>query len=302
MRSRGWLKEFISHFILILLFAAGLFFVWRTVSGHEELRDLSWLRWLLYFSTGVLAVLFIVFVNGLLSNYYLERFDPVKPDSLKRLEKIRRFLLNRPERERLLDWQEPLLQMAGILAQLGYTESSRWRHGIIYAKSRRKKKAGQAMVDQFFVCYKPILNVLIVDGVLRDCMFTITKTKQKRRASRNFILFITDSQDRSEVTSSAAGVVNFLGKIEEGSLGPMLLDTYFGRLFYPLDRSLIRFHHRWLQDRFRRFLRKRIVAERPLKRGERVGEPETGETSGVRKAQLTLPHAAVLPGADEDES
>lgn len=304
MRSRGWLKDFFSHLVLILLFAVGLFFVWRKVNATPGLAALVWLRWLLYASAAILAVLLIVFVNGLLSSYYLERFDPVKPASLKRLERIRRFRLNATEKAKLLSWAEPLPQIAHMLGGLGYTESARWRHGIVYTKKRLKKARGfKPMVDQFFVCYKPILNVLIVDGVLRDCMLTITKTKGRRNASRNFLLFVTDSQDQSEVTSSAAGVVNFLGKIEEGSLGPMLLDTQFGRLFYPLDRSLIRLHHRRIQDMFRRYLRQRIRSDRPLRRGERFGSAEhAGETGGVRRVTLNLNAGSEPEGTDAGPS
>lgn len=292
MRGRGWIKDFISHFILILIFATGLYFVWKRVADTPDLADLVWLRWLLYFSAGVLAALFIVFVNSIFSNYYLERFDPVKPDSLKRLEKIRRFHLSKAEADKLRQWEEPIVQMSHILAGRGYEETARWRHGIVYTKSRLRKASGRRpMVDQFFLSYKPIMNVLIVDGVIRDCMTTITRTKKRRTASRNYLLFITDSQDKSELTSAAAGVVNYLGKIAEGSLSPMLLDTQFGRLFYPLDRSLIRIHHRWLQDALRRFLKTRIREDRPLARGERFSEPEvlSAEEAGVRPVTLSLP-------------
>lgn len=292
MRGRGWIKDFISHFILILIFATGLYFVWKRVAETPDLANLVWLRWLLYFSAGVLAVLFIVFINSIFSNYYLERFDPVKPASLKRLEKIRRFHLKKNEAIQLKQWEEPILQMAHILSARGYQETARWRHGIVYTKNRVRKAPGRRpMVDQFFLSYKPIMNVLIVDGVIRDCMTTITRTKKRRAASRNFLLFITDNQDRSELTSAAAGIVNFLGRIDEGSLCPMLLDTQFGRLFYPLDRSLIRFHHRFLQDAFRRYVKKHIQEDRPLKRGERFAEPEvmTAEEAGVRPITLSLP-------------
>ena len=292
MRGRGWIKDFISHFILILIFATGLYFVWKRVADTPDLADLVWLRWLLYLSAGVLAVLFIVFINSIFSNYYLERFDPVKPDSLKRLEKIRRFHLSKAEADKLRQWEEPIVQMSHILAGRGYEETARWRHGIVYTRTRLRKASGRRpMVDQFFLSYKPIMNVLIVDGVIRDCMTTITRTKKRRTASRNYLLFITDSQDKSELTSAAAGVVNYLGKIAEGSLSPMLLDTQFGRLFYPLDRSLIRIHHRWLQDALRRFLKTRIREDRPLARGERFSEPEvlSAEEAGVRPVTLSLP-------------
>lgn len=302
MRGRGWIIDVIQHFILICLFAVGLYFIWQRVDNTPALAALVWLRWLLYFSTVVLAVLFILFVNSLFANYHLERFNPTESGSLQRLAKIRRFMLPAAERDRLKAWQEPLLQIDHLLQKGGYSEAGRWRHGIIYIKGKHPVAGSRGKhTDQCFVCYKPILNVLIVDGVIRDCMLTISKAKAKRQASHNYLLFISDSQDKDELTSSAAGVVNFLGKIEEGSLGPMLLDLQYGRLFFPLDRSLIPWHHRRRQNALRQFLRRQIREERPLARGERFQPvaPSGDADGGVRRAKLSIETDGHIDGHDE---
>lgn len=303
MRGRGWIIDVIQHFILICLFAVGLYFIWARVESTPALAALTWLRWLLYFSAAVLAVLLILFVNSLFTNYHLERFNPTENGSLQRLAKIRRFILPAAERDQLKAWQEPLLQIDHLLQKAGYSEAGRWRHGIVYVKGSHQIEGSIGKHgDQCFVCYKPILNVLIVDGVMRDCMLTITKGKTKRKASHNYLIFLSDSQDKDELTSSAAGVVNFLGKIEEGSLGPLLLDLQYGRLFFPLDRSLIPWSHRRRQNVLRRFLRKQIREEHPLARGERFQPiiPAGEADGGVRQAKLRMD--ADLPIDKHDET
>jgi hypothetical protein len=287
MRGRSWFREFIHHFILIVLFAAGLYFVWKRVMFTPELAAIGWLRWLLYASAVVLGVLLIVFVNSVLSSNYLERFDPGKPGSLERLDRIRRFRLKPEEAKRLKEWDEPILQIAHILRQDGYQEIARWTFGIVYEKERSRGlfKRHQE-IDRFFLYYKPMLNVLIIDHVLKECMGYISKLSDKQPAPRNILLFVTDMTDRAEVTSSAAGVVNFLGRIDEGSLGPMLLDLCFGRLFYSLDRSLIPFRHRKFQDRLRGVIVRHILSDRALRRGERFERPS--DTITMRKVQLSV--------------
>ena len=102
-------------------------------------------------------------------------------------------------------------------------------------------------------------NVLIVDRLLRECIAYINQRNEISLAPVNHLFIITDMAQTEEVISAASGVVNFRLKRDDGSLCPCLFDTNFCRLFYPLDRSLIKGSHRRRQNRFRKSFLKHLT-------------------------------------------
>ena len=105
------------------------------------------------------------------------------------------------------------------------------------------------------------MNVLVVDQLLRD---SIKYVRQRTDAPspRNLLILIMNRDDKIEAASAAAGVVNFLGKFEGGTLGVMLLDIRHGRLYYPIDRSLQPRGHRRFQDLMRLSILNYLIIEK----------------------------------------
>ena len=73
-------------------------------------------------------------------------------------------------------------------------------------------------------------NVLIVDRLLRECIAYINQRNEISLAPVNHLLLLL-IWHRQKKLSAASGVVNFLLKIDDGSLCPWLFDTNFCRLF-----------------------------------------------------------------------
>ena len=112
------------------------------------------------------------------------------------------------------------------------------------------------LVDRLFLFYNPMLNVIIVDQILKECERKIEEFYGQYPAPRNRVVFLTDMKNRDEITSAAAGSVNYLGTAGYRiSLYPVLLDMNAGRFFYPLDTTLIVGSHRLHYWRTRLLLR-----------------------------------------------
>ena len=104
--------------------------------------------------------------------------------------------------------------------------------------------------------------------VLRASIAYINHIYEISLSPVNHLCIITDMAQTEEVVSAASGVVNFLLKIDDGSLCPWLFDTNFCRLFYPLDRSLIKGSHRRRQNRFRMSFLKHLTDDPKEAEGE----------------------------------
>ena len=87
----------------------------------------------------------------------------------------------------------------------------------------------------------------MVDQVLQDCIRYV-RSQVEKPSQRNQLILVTRMMNTAEAASAAAGVVNFLGKFKDGTLGVMLLAVCQHRLFYPADRTLQPRSHRWYQD------------------------------------------------------
>ena len=186
------------------------------------------------------------------TNYILERYDPGKPASIRRLQRVRRFRLSRRVARRIASWSDPVAAVAVLLTSKGYQETRRWTFGIVYERKRAVRNVRlEPKYDRVFVFYRQMVNVILVDHILKECLSFI-REGSNRDVRRNIMFLLTDMENSDEVGSAAAGTINFLGKVSHGrSLGTFLLDICHGRLYYQLDRSLIPWRHRLFLDRMR---------------------------------------------------
>ena len=166
---------------------------------------------------------------------------------------MKRFLLTPAQNRAAKEMENPVYECINWLMSLGYEEAGRRTMGLVYEREKTLLPLQSSQkYERVFLIYQPMPNVLIVDRLLRECLAYIEQRKTSRPAAVNHLFLITDMDQYEEVTSAASGVVNFLLKIEGGSLCPWLLDISQGRLFYPLDRSLIKSSHRRRQNRLKK--------------------------------------------------
>ena len=253
MSRRGWIRNLIHQVLILSLFAAGLYFLKDTIDSRPELASLVWLKVLFWGAFAAFILLLAQFIQGSFFGYTMERFDPGNVDSLKRLAGMKKFILTTEQSQAARDMENPLAELIYWLTTEGYEEAGRRTMGLVYERPVNSvfSFAGQKY-ERIFLIYLPMPNVLIVDRLLRESIAYIDHRNEINFAPINHLFIITDMMQPEEVTSAASGVVNFLLRIDEGSLCPWLLDTKYGRLFYPLDRSLIKRSHRRRQNRFRK--------------------------------------------------
>lgn len=252
MSRRNWLRNFIHQLIIFILFFAGLYYLYRKINNTPELKDLGWLSTLLWIAIALYLLLFALFIRNSFFGYALERFDPGNVESLRRLAAMKKFHLSPEQAHQIRAAENPIAEAILWLSSLGYVEAGRRTMGLVFERPvRRLWPFGRQKFERVFLLYLPMPNVLIVDRLLRDCIAYIDQQSETRPAPHNHLFLITDMNQKDEVTSAASGVVNFLLKIELGSLCPWLLDITFGRLFYPLDRTLIKPAQRRRQNSLR---------------------------------------------------
>lgn len=270
MKKRGWFRDLFSQFLILGLLGAVLWFLRRAFRTHEVLRDLKWLYLCFVVALALFAVMVILFIRQIFYRYALERYDPGSPASLERLARLRRFYLPRRMRKLQLTWPRPLESIIHFFESQGCRRiPSRLFYQVLEKPRVRLFQRKKTPCDRVFVFYHPVMNVLIVDQKLKQAERLIAHKEQMAPSRRNILLFVTDMTNFQEITSAGAGVVNFLGALAKGSLYPMLLDLDGGRLFYPIDESLMTRRHRLYYHRKRGQL-KRLIA-RELKETEREG-------------------------------
>ena len=93
MRRKGSIKELISQLIILVIFAVFLYLINSELTGRPELSSINWLRNIFYIGLAIFAILFLLFFYQVFSNHALERYDLGSPESLRRLSKLRRFML-----------------------------------------------------------------------------------------------------------------------------------------------------------------------------------------------------------------
>lgn len=200
-----------------------------------------------------LVVLLVIYglslLESILQSGWLKRFDPADPESLKALNRMRRYRPSEAKREALKNDKELLDTLHIYLRSRGLEEQIRRSFGLVYERQllgvdRRLKPRWQ----RIFVLYRPILNVLIVDQMLKEAIDYVDRAEP--HATMNQYVMVTDMHNEQEVLSAAAGVVNFLGSLDRSYLSPIMIDQEGGRIFYPYDRSLLSFRQKAFHDFF----------------------------------------------------
>ena len=269
MSSRGRIRNFIHQVLILTLFAAALYFLKDAIDSRPELASLGWLKVLFWIAVTAFILLLMQVIQGSFFGHTMERFDPGNADSLKRLAGMRRFMLTGEQSQAVRDMENPLAELIDWLMSQGYEEAGRRTMGLVYEREVKQVFSfTRQKYERVFLIYQPMPNVLIVDRLLRECIAYIDQRNEISLAPVNHLFIITDMAQTEEVISAASGVVNFLLKIDDGSLCPWLLDTNFCRLFYPLDRSLIKGSHRRRQNRFRMSFLKHLTDDSKEAEGE----------------------------------
>lgn len=252
MRGKGWIRDILSHFIILLLLGAGLLALSKKAGEIPALAALDYLDKALTAAFVLYGLMVLIFIFQLFSSAKLERFSPGNPDSLARLDRMRRFKLPggySKLQETLPDFRS---YFRSSFIGPGWKRSAAQPFDAVFVRKRKLPTFGRTpYVDRVFIFYHPMLNVLIVDQILKECERHITEFYRFYPAVRNTVLFVTDMKNRDEVTSAGAGAVNYLcNPGRRISLYPLLLDMESGRFFYPLDTTLLsrrrRFYH-WIQ-------------------------------------------------------
>ncbi|MGI6613618.1 MAG: hypothetical protein ACOX3M_04530 [Saccharofermentanales bacterium] len=205
----------------------------------------------------IYGLMVVIFIFQLVSSVKLERFSPGNPESVRRLDRIWRFRLPRKCRQVQNRWPDFRNDFRAYFAERKWTRTSLQPFDAVMTRRRLIPALGRApLVDRVFLFYHPMLNVIIVDQVLKECEKKVEELYGHYPAPRNRVIFLTDMKNRDEITSAAAGVVNYLGVVRRGiSLCPSLFDMNAGRFFYPIDTSLMARRHRLHYWRTRLLLR-----------------------------------------------
>ncbi len=230
-----------------------MFLLYRKAGEIPALNELDYLNKAFTAAFVILALMVVIFVFQVFSSVKLERFSPGNPESLKRLDRIRRFRFPREYAKIQAIWPSCRSDFREAFPGEGWDRSTVQPFDAILTRRRKLPAMGgrPPLVDRIFLFYHPMMNVIIVDQILKECERTIEEKYAEYPAPRNFAVFLTDMKNRDEITSAGAGIVNYLCNPGPGiSLYPVLLDMDAGRFFYPLDTSLAARRHRlyyWIQ-------------------------------------------------------
>lgn len=246
MRGRGWVRDILSHFIILSLLGAGLFFLYKKAMSTPGLEDEHWVSTVFLAAFILLGMMVFIFARQLFSRVKLERFHPGNPESLARLNRMSRFRLPARYRELQKRWPYARNDLRQFYLDRGWVPlESRPFDAVLHRRRRIPSFGRPPYVDRVVLFYHPMLNVIIVDQTLKMCERAIRNSFGRAPAPRNVVVFMTDMKNEEEVTSAAAGVVNYLCRLSKSvSLYPILVDFNGGRIFYPLDTTLIQRVHR----------------------------------------------------------
>ena len=275
-------KDIFISILLVVLFGVGLYYLYGYIQSYPELIASAFITWMFRLLLVIYLLLALVTLRQTLSTYDLERFDPGSRDSMKRLLKRLRYRLPRGPMplEQIMGTFETKLISRGY--EIEYEDSIA---GRVYVRSRASGLVRRPLADRIMIKRHDALNVILVDQMLQDCIRFIRSLRQ-RRSERNMLVIITETADPFDTASAAAGVVNFLGKFQGGTLGPVLLSGRHNRLFYPADRTILPRNHRRMQNNVRRMLasvirryKKQIDTKstKPVPNSRQISSPDAKE-------------------------
>lgn len=260
--------------IILALLGAGLFWLNEKAEEVPAFSALKYLDTALTLAFVLYGLMVVIFIFQLFSSVKLERFSPGNPDSVRRLDRIRRFRLPGKCR-RLQDfWPDYPGDFREYFAEGKWTRTDLEPYDLVAVRKRILPAFGRTpLVDRVFLFSHPMLNVIIVDQILKECERKIEEFYGPYPAPRNRVIFLTDMKNRDEITSAAAGIVNYLCAAGRAtSLYPVLLDMNAGRFFYPLDTTLMPRRHRLHFWRTRLLLRGWIIKQAGKHRADQNDE------------------------------
>lgn len=280
-------KDLLTQVIVLGVFGFGLVWIIRNRGFLTNLGHFSWLRFLLPVTIVLYIWLFSIAVRSLMANYFLKRYDPGDPESVRELGTIKKYRIKGrwPRPEESIVW---VRRMLNLFQKNNAREVSRRTFGIVHERPATTPFQGMlGRTERLILLYRPILNVLIEDRLLSEASTYILKNK-KHDVRRNCILLISDMDNDTEMLSSAAGVVNYLVKLDQGNiLYPFLLDLHHGRLFYPQDHSMMTWADNVYFNRIRNDIMQIMENPRPvpLEKKPAPKTPSSTSRQGQEKAE-----------------
>lgn len=238
--KRGLISEVLTQLIVLLFLGAGLVWIIRHSAVLGELGPLSFLRHLVPIACVIYVILLVTSIRSLFSDYFLKRYDPADPESVRELAMIRRYRLGGNTARLKREPAELIKRLEAGLRRDKAREVSRRSFGIVFERPATTPfQSLRGRYERIILLYRPILNVLIADRLLSEAAEYIY-SKNKPNVRRNCILLMSDMENDTEMLSSAAGIVNYLSRVDNGKLlYPFLLDLNHDRLFYPQDHSML---------------------------------------------------------------
>ena len=287
MTGRHWIrKDVLFPLVLLAAFGYGIHWIWQKMKEQPTLQENRLFYVAFIVGLIIYALLALITIRHAISSYALERFNPGNPQSLRRLRRLLRFRLPRRLQVRLRQWVDPAGDLGQWLQSMGYHANARTPHGRVFVKPRKLLfSVRPTPVDRVFVLQHDLLNVLMIDQLFKDSIRYI-RQQNDQPSPRNLLILIMSRTDDNEAISAAAGVVNFLGKFNGGTLGVLLLDRMHNRLFYPVDRSLQPRLHRRYQDLLRlRLIHWLRTSPAMVRRSAVIADPtiSADSKSGIRR-------------------
>lgn len=296
---KRFIRELLAQLITLLVLGAVLVWIWTKQAEAIGLNAHIIYRAMLWFATFVYVLLCISSFRLLSSKYGMKRFNPANLESLKELSGQKNFKLPKDIAALLARSGSPGDYLLSMLGQIGYRRVDLQNFGLVF---ERQTWAPLGWIwpryQRVVVFHRQVMNVIVLDQMLSELAEYIMNSP--RLIKHNVFFVIADMQNEVEVLSTAAGAANFLGRIDEGvTLIPALLDYRFGRLFYPVDHSLLSFKdaavYLRLRQRLYAALRKMPVAGRPMPADEQGGRQHLPAQPAQYAAAQQQPSAATAP-------
>ena len=197
----------VSQFILLVLFSVGIYVLYRKAKSVPEISAITWIGTLFRVSAVILVIMGVLFIFQLFQ---------VAGLSVLTLETIRVCAVSTasggfrlPSRFNYLQetwptWRKDIPQ---TLEEKGWAIYAREPFDAIGGLRPRWAPFRRARFDRVFFFYHPMLNVIVVDQVLKNCERIIFDHEKTQPSRRNIVVLMTDMANRDEVTSAGAGPV-----------------------------------------------------------------------------------------------
>lgn len=106
-------KDLLTQLIVLGVFAVGMIWIIRNRAYLNNLGPFSWLRFLLPLTLVLYLWLFSIVLRSLMANYFLKRYDPGDPESVRELAGIGKYQIRGkwPRAEEASVWVRRMLHL-----------------------------------------------------------------------------------------------------------------------------------------------------------------------------------------------